>query len=108
MRILPLIIKRHGFTFEQILRRGNLAICKQRLRPSVGCLAFEVVRIRQRPASHAFSREFPAYEQYPNDEDWGTYGWTLPTIEAAQAKLAALEAADADKIASPTAVNAAA
>jgi hypothetical protein len=93
MKTLPLSLRRNGFTYEQVIRRGNLAIYKQRLRPGVGCLAFEVVRIRQRPASNAFGRDFPAHERYPVDEDWGTYGWTLPTLEAAQAKLAELEAA---------------
>ena len=108
MKTLPREIKRIGFCFEQVTRRGDLAIYKQRLRRGVGCLAFEVIHIRQRPARRAFGQEFAAQEVYPNSEQWGLYGFTLPTLELALAKLAELESAKAGRAAATVAVNAAA
>jgi hypothetical protein len=108
MKTLPCEIKRIGFCFEQVTRRGDLAIYKQRLHPGVGCLAFEVIRILQRPARRAFGQAFAAQEVYPTSEQWGTYGFTLPTLEAAQAKLAELESAEPTGTEAAVTVNAAA
>ena len=102
MTPLPLSFAKNGFHYEQILRRGNLAIYKQRLRPGVGCLAFEVIRIKQIPDTVMFKRQVPAHEAGPSNEDFGSHGWSYPTLERAKEKMRVLEeaaaiAAEADK-----------
>ena len=85
-----------GFRYRQIAREGDYAIYEQawtgRPNPSV---CYEVVVIRYRDAKTQTMPDgndvhFPAREVYPSSEDWGTYGWTVLTRDAAFDKLAAL------------------
>lgn len=87
MNPLPTSFKKDGFQFDQIERRGNLAIYRQH---KGKIEAFEVVKIKQRNAWSAFGRNFPAAEHYPASESWGTDGFTLPTLADARAKMQSL------------------
>jgi hypothetical protein len=72
-----------GFRLTQLKRLGAVAIYKQAKTQQV---TFEVVIIRQREASFAFGKDFPATEYYPHNEDWGTYGFSYRTLEEALVK----------------------
>lgn len=78
---------KNKFYYELVLRQDDFAIFRQRLEPGRGCLAYEVIRIRFREESTIFDKIWPAAEYAPSNEEWGTHGWTLPTLEAAQIKL---------------------
>lgn len=93
MKPMPLTFAKNTFHYEQVLRDGQIAIYKQRLRPGVGCLAFEVIRIKQVPEATMFGKVIEAHEAGPSNEDFGTFGWSYPTLERAKAKFHALVAA---------------
>lgn len=93
MKPMPLTFTKNIFHYEQILRDGQFAIYKQRLRPGAGCLAFEVIRIKQVPECEMFGKIVEAHESGPGNERWGQDGWTYPTLERAKAKFHALVAA---------------
>lgn len=83
---------KNGFHYELILRRDDLAIFKQRLRPGVGCLAYELIRIKVAPATVIMGKEVPEREIAPSNESFGVDGWSYPTLELAKAKMRKLEA----------------
>jgi hypothetical protein len=79
-----------GFTLTQLKRAGDVAIYKQSKRKQPA--GYEVVVLRPYEAWTSFGKDFPAGEQYPKSEDWGTYGFTYRTIEAAERKFRELTA----------------
>jgi hypothetical protein len=78
---------KNKFYYELVVRQGNFGIFRQRLEPGKGCLAYEVIHIRFREETILFDKVWPATEYAPSNEEWGSHGWTLPTLEAAQNKL---------------------
>lgn len=78
--------KKNTFHYELVTRDGDLAIFKQQLRPGVGCLAFEVIRIRVAPALTIMGKDVPEREIAPSNEDFGSYGWSYPTLAKAKGK----------------------
>ena len=98
MKPMPLTFVKNTFAYEQVLRNDQIAIYKQRLNATVdkpvrGCLAYEVIKIRQIPESEMFGQTIEAHEAAPGNEQWGTLGWTFPSLERAKAKFHALVAA---------------
>lgn len=98
MKPLPLTFTKNTFFYEQVLRDGQIAIYKQRLnatadKPARGCLAYEVIKMRQIPESEMFGKVVEAHEAAPGNEQWGTLGWTFPSLERAKVKFHALVAA---------------
>lgn len=93
MKPMPPTFSKNGFHYEQLLRDGQFAIYKQRLRPGAGCLAFEVIKIRQKEESMMFGKTVEAHEVGPSNEDFGQFGWSYPTLERAKAKFHELVAA---------------
>ncbi len=91
MRPLGPTYAKNGFSYKVLTRHGNLAIAQQQLRPGVGCLAFEVIRVKQVKEGKMFDKVIEAHEAPPGNEEWGRHGWTYPTLTAARAKLRALE-----------------
>jgi hypothetical protein len=85
-RPLEVNLRRGGFDYHQIARRGDIAIYEQRWSGSEN-VAFEVVRIRWREASEIEGRFIESAEVYPSSEQWGDYGWTVTTLDAAYEKL---------------------
>jgi len=85
---LPKEFRRDGFDYRQIAREGDAAIYEQTWS---GCsnssVSYEVIHIRQREGFEIGNRFVEAAEVYPNSENWGTDGFTLPDKEAAFAKL---------------------
>ena len=97
MKPLGTTYRKNGFHYEIIRREGLIAIAQQRLAPGRGCLAFEVIKIRECPEANFAGTIVPAHESAPGNEEWGNRGWTFPTIERATAKFEALVAADIAK-----------
>lgn len=93
MTPFPITFNKNGFHYEQILRNGQIAIYKQRLRPGAGCLAFEVIKIRQKEESMMFGKPIEAHEIGPSNEEFGRWGWSFNSLERAKAKFHALVAA---------------
>lgn len=98
MKPMPLAFVKNTFAYEQVLRNGQFAIYKQRLnatadKPVRGCLAYEVIRIKQVPEGEMFGKVVEAHEAGPSNEQFGTDGWTYPDLERAKAKFHALLAA---------------
>lgn len=85
-RLLGTTFNKNGYTYEQVLRDGNIAIFKQRLRPGVGELAYETIIIQIKPAVTIKGKFVPEREAAPSDEAFGTLGWSYPTLERAKAK----------------------
>jgi hypothetical protein len=94
-RPLAASIPKNGFTYELILRDGNYAIYQQRLRPGVGCLAFEVWHIQVEPEGKIMDKVVPQREVGPSNESFGWQGWSYPDLGRAKAKMRALIEADA-------------
>jgi hypothetical protein len=90
---LPKKFKRGGYYFTQLKREGPFALYFQSSseaakEPSAenDKSAYEIIRVRVIPARAAFGKDIGAYERYPSDEEWGTFGWTAIGREAAEKK----------------------
>ena len=81
---------KNGFHYELVVRDGDIAIFKQRLRPGVGCLAYEVIRIKSLGESTMFGKVVPAREAAPSNEDFGFSAWSYSDLVRAKAKMRAL------------------
>ena len=77
---------KNTFHYELVIRDGNYAIFKQRLRPGVGCLAYEVIRIRVAPEITIMGKVTPEREISPPNELFVIDGWSYPTLERAKIK----------------------
>lgn len=97
MTPLPHSFNKNGFCYEQVCRHGDIVIYQQRLRPGVGCLAFEVFYVKKAKECVMFGKKVEAHEAVPGNEEWGNSGWTLPTLERARAKMRELERAGEKK-----------
>lgn len=91
--------RKNTYHYEIIKRVGDIAIAKQRLRPGVGCLAYEVIIIQKKEASEIKGVIVEAHEAAPGNEQFGNLGWTYPNLERAEKKMAELlkREAKADK-----------
>lgn len=80
---LPEELSKYGYSFKLIIRCENKAIYSQSLENLL--IAYEVIKIRIRPPrfNRFLSREDPAMETYPSNEQWGKLGWTCRTWEEA-------------------------
>ncbi len=83
--ILAKAFNARGFNFEQIKRKGNIALYRKAKEGEGGLVeSFEVIKIRTRKAAKLPSgKSLPQREIYPASSDWGTYGWTSLTSEDA-------------------------
>lgn len=85
---LPKEFRRDGFTYRQVAREADAAIYDQRWN---GCadpsVSYEVIRVRRREGFQIGGRAIEPAEVYPNSDAWGADGWTLPSRDAAFAKL---------------------
>ncbi len=72
-------IRKQGFTFTQVLRRGNVAIYEQ-MKPGWAKPGYEVIIIRVGKGHYLSDQKDSLMERYPTNNEWGKYGWTH-TIE---------------------------
>lgn len=89
--IVSTSFNKNGFHYTQVWRDENYAIYKQ------GGCAWELVRIRRhkKDINWGGGKVTPAGSEYlPNDNEWGSHGWTLHTKERAFEKLQEVVARD--------------
>lgn len=80
--------------YTQVRRVGSVALYHRRRSGKVNWEDFEVIRIRFQKPRVSFRQkegktvkvEFEAKELYPSDNQWGDFGWTFQTQEAALVK----------------------
>ncbi len=84
---LPKELRIGGFNLRQRTREGDLAVYEQSHPKCPTRLRYEVIVIRRREAFEIKGRRVEAAEFYPRSEDWGSFGWTLTTRDAALEKL---------------------
>jgi hypothetical protein len=90
--IRPLLssFTRDGWTFQQLLRVGDLAIFKKTKPSPAGpgeITSFEVVRVKEKRCDPRFGGFSGIRECYPSSERWGSDGWTCLSEERAREKL---------------------
>lgn len=91
MDTVPQKFTSNGYDYVQVRRDGKRAIFEQRRKGTV--IAWEVVEIKQLPATTIFGKAYPEREGYPSNEDWGTLAWSCSTLERALERYNNLEAA---------------
>lgn len=89
MTPLPLKLAIGGFEMEQIKRSGTAAIYAQKRKGTV--VAYEVIEIQQIKAEHAFGKDYPKREGYPNNSQWGRCAWTCVDLERAMERYRGME-----------------
>ena len=87
MKPLGNTFKKNSFHYELVVRDGDIAIFKQRLRPGEGCLAYEVIKVLKAETYEIAGNTVEAHEYAPGNEAFGRDGWTFPTLERAKAKM---------------------
>ena len=90
MKQLEKKFSRKKFEYDQMLRKGNLAIYTQTHVESKG-QTFEVIVIKSHNGYEIAGTRIEPAEVYPGDNQWGVLGWTYQTLEAAKNKLKTLE-----------------
>jgi hypothetical protein len=92
MRLLPEMFEgtrsQKGWDFKLIDRNGNYAIYQKQ---SESNIYYKVIVIRVQKAKVAHYPggrvvDYPETETYPKDEDFGLYGWSYGSLDAAHAK----------------------
>jgi hypothetical protein len=74
-----------GFEFNQVLRKGNMAIYEKG-RAESSNKSYELIYIKSHNGYEIAGNKIPPSEIYPSDSSWGTYGWTYITFDEAKSK----------------------
>jgi len=90
MKILEKNFTRKVFNYEQLYRKGNLAIYAQKNKET-GSATYEVIIIKSHNGYEIGGIKIEPSEVYPSDSQWGILGWTCQTLEAAKNKIKKLE-----------------
>lgn len=85
MKLLETNIRRKGYDYTQIERRGDVAIYRQDLNGD--CIAYEVFEIRKHNERIIAGVLIPASEGMASDEQWGQNAFTVHTLEQAHGKM---------------------
>jgi len=84
MQLLEQEVKTRGFTYKQVWRNKNFAIyeqwCDYEDGKGLQLIAFETFKIQKIKAGERFGTFYPDRENFPRNEDWGTYGFTARTL----------------------------
>jgi len=100
MKKLPLIIKKNGFTYTQILCCGSCYVFEQDYNSGIKypegdtpkkIVFYEVFRARVRPTETIHGKQYPKREVYPKDEDFGVTAWAIRDMGKAVKKLMELK-----------------
>lgn len=90
-KILPNNFVKTGFVFHLIQRKGDVAIYKKK-KEDYEKFNYEVIKIRRHDAMVIGKNKdgqdimVEKSEQYPCSTEWGQYGWTYLTLDAARTK----------------------
>jgi len=90
MKILEKNFTRKVFNYEQLYRKGNLAIYAQKHKDTDSA-TYEVIIIKSHNGYEIGGVKIEPSEVYPSDSQWGILGWTCQTLEAAKNKIKKLE-----------------
>ena len=74
MKPIPNTFQKNGYDYTLLERQGNVAVYEQHRDERT--FAYEVVKIRPRPAREFNGVKLEAAERLPSDEEWGTWGKT--------------------------------
>jgi hypothetical protein len=85
---LPESLKRQGFRYECVERKGDWAIYRQIEKANDKTMAFELVRVGRHNGFSIAGLTFPPAETYPSSSLWGSHGWTYPDLEIARQSMA--------------------
>ena len=86
---IPNTFRKNGYDYTLLERQGMIAVYEQHRDERT--FAYEVVKIRHRPARMIVGMKLEASERLPSDEDWGTLGktYTLSQSTPSDARTAA-------------------
>jgi len=84
MQILPVILRKNGFDYSQVLRDEKKAIYCQHVTPNLEY--FEVFKIQTHLERVFKGGTIPAGESFPSNEGFGVTAWTYRTLEKAMVK----------------------
>jgi hypothetical protein len=77
-------LKRQGYLYKQLCRKGRWAIYEQYSKQPEKLVAYEVVKIGKHNGFSIAGLFFPPAETYPASSMWGARGWTYSKLEEAQ------------------------
>lgn len=86
MKPLPQQYRKNSYDFNLVEREGDVAIYEQIDPDTKRRVAFEVFEVLKKPERNIGERVVEANEGCPSNEDWGTFGFTVWTLEAAKEK----------------------
>lgn len=81
---LPTSLKRQGYLYKQLKRKGRWAIYEQFSKKTETKVAYEVVKIGKHNGFSIVGLFFPPAETYPASSMWGSRGWTYSQLEDAE------------------------
>lgn len=87
MKTLPKTYTKNGYTHKLRWRDESYAVTEVCDSETDKTYCFEAFRIKVRKPSEIKGKWYDGSEQSPCNEDWGTYGFTLPTYEKALEKI---------------------
>jgi hypothetical protein len=100
MKKLEQYIKKNGFLYKWIDRKGNLCMYAQGYgsESNLDIIAYEVFFVKEQPEGNAkiggVDIHFENKELFPNDEDFGKIAWSFRKFEWAKKRFSALLTSD--------------
>lgn len=86
MKPLPISYNKNGFTFNQIIREGDVAVYEQIIPETGKRIAYEVFEVMKKKAATINGSIIEARETSPSNEQWGTNGFTVYDLSHAKVK----------------------
>ncbi len=81
MNTLPLVLRKNGFTYTQVLRTDRTCIYEQPIAENLKY--YEVFTVRISPERFFKGKLFPESEVFPGNEDFGKTAWSCRSYEDA-------------------------
>jgi hypothetical protein len=89
MKQLAVNIRKNGFNYTQVCRKGRKAVYCQYVNEKT--TYYEVFIIKSHDDIEIAGNKLEAAEQYPGDSDFGNTAWTCQTLEKAMERYNNLE-----------------
>jgi hypothetical protein len=89
MKTLPIILRKNGFVYVQVLRGNRSCIYEQRVTESVSY--FEVFLLKIQPARKIGNKFLEPREIFPHNEAFGYWAWSFRKFEKALQKFNEIE-----------------
>lgn len=98
MKPLDTTFTKKGWTHEQVLREGLIALYR-RWKDDPATAHWEVIRIQENAEREIAGVLIPEKEAYPGDGLWGQEAWTFTRLEPAEKRFQELVAKEPERIA---------